>query len=355
MIENNVNPLFSLGETIENQMTIKAIRIHPPKDFLKWAQICEHIIRHYNERWANGYTYGIEYCEIWGEPDNGPTPETNQLWSGTPEQYYELYDVTAKHLKACFGDGIKIGGYGACEFTAVFYDPQKYGIDHPQKAIDGRYEKETFRLEFFLNFVKHIKESQAPIDFFSWHSYTDVEKTFIMNEFVRRTLTENGYSDVEILLDEWNNAHSVKDHGTSRASAAAASMMLAMQDSSVDMLCYYDARFTATIYGGFFAPLTCEPLCTYYSFVAFGRLYALGTQVKTEVLCDESGLYAIAATNGRKNALMIANCTGKAQELSLEGIDLSDARIYMIDRRHLLSMAFDADHIADNTVLLIEW
>jgi hypothetical protein len=176
-----------------------------------------------------------------------------------------------------------------------------------------------------------------------------------MNEFVRRILTENGYSDVEILLDEWNNAHTVKDHGTSYASAAAASMMLAMQDSSVDMLCYYDARFTATIYGGFFAPLTCEPLCTYYSFVAFGRLYALGTQVKAEVACDEMGLYAIAATNGRKNALMIANCTGKTQELTFEGIDLSDAYVYKIDQKHLMSIAFNTDKIDNDTVIYLEF
>ncbi len=27
----------------------------PPKDFKKWAVICEHIIRHYDENWANGY------------------------------------------------------------------------------------------------------------------------------------------------------------------------------------------------------------------------------------------------------------------------------------------------------------
>jgi len=35
------------------------------------------------------------------------------MWTGTAEQFYELYDVTAKHLKKCFGDTIKIGGYGA--------------------------------------------------------------------------------------------------------------------------------------------------------------------------------------------------------------------------------------------------
>ncbi len=32
----------------------------PPADFNKWAIICEHIIRHYNEGWADEYLYSIE-------------------------------------------------------------------------------------------------------------------------------------------------------------------------------------------------------------------------------------------------------------------------------------------------------
>ena len=56
-----LKPIFRLGETIENQMTIEIIRIFPPKDYAKWARICEHIIRNYNEGWANGYHYGITY------------------------------------------------------------------------------------------------------------------------------------------------------------------------------------------------------------------------------------------------------------------------------------------------------
>ena len=354
-----IKPLFRLGETIENQMTVKALRIHPPKDFGKWARICEHIIRHYNEGWANGYRYGIEYWEIWCEPENGPTPETNQLWSGTQEQFFEMYDVTSKHLKQCFGDSIKVGGYASCGFGGIFYHPEKYGISYPKKEIDDGYEKYSYRVSFFFDFLEHIKASGAPMDFFSWHSYYNTEKTQIMDEFVHRTLKEYGFEQVETLLDEWNNANGTTygsaAHGSSFASASAASMMLAMQDAHADMCCYYDARLTASAYGGFFAPMTCKPVSTYYSFVAFGRLYALGTQVKAEIACEEKGLYAVAATNGKKNALMISNQTGKTQPLQIEGADLADARIYAIDQRQLLSMAFDASEIANDTVLLIEW
>ena len=56
----DVEPYFRLGVTIENCHGLKAYRIFPPKDVDKWARICEHIVRHYNEGWANGYHYGIK-------------------------------------------------------------------------------------------------------------------------------------------------------------------------------------------------------------------------------------------------------------------------------------------------------
>ena len=355
MYSYNLKPIFRLGVTIENQAHIKALRINPPKDYGKWARICEHIIRHYNEGWADGYAYGIEYWEIWNEPENGHTPETNQMWTGTAEEFYKLYDVTAKHLKACFGDSIKVGGYGACGMYGLYYHPEKYGLDFPAREPDERYEKDTYRVEFFLGFVKYIREQGSPIDFFSWHSYSDVEKTLGMDFFIRKTLKENGYGELETHLNEWNNAHKNELHGTAYASAAVAAMMLAMQDASTHMLCYYDTRLQASAYGGFFAPLTYEPVSTYYSFAAFGRLYALGTQVETVIEKDGGEFYAVAATDGKRNALMICNRTGEAQELSIEGVDLSEARYYVLDGKRLLSMAFGAERLCDNTVMLIEW
>ena len=359
MHEYGLKPIFRLGETIENQMTIEPIRIHPPKDYAKWARICEHIIRHYNEGWANGYRYGIEYWEIWNEPENGPTPELNQMWTGTAEEYYRLYDVTAKHLKACFGDSIKVGGYGSCGFGGIFYHPETYGIDYPVKEIGPNYEKDTYRITFLLDFLNYTKAHSSPIDFFSWHSYYNVEKTVIMDEFLHRTLAKYGYADLETHLNEWNNAngttYGLTVHGSSFASASVASMMLAMQDAHTDLLCYYDSRLQTSAYSGLFAPLSREPVSTYYSFVAFGRLYALGTQAECKIDCEQSGLYAVAATNGNGHALMISNQTGATQPLSIRGVDLSQARLYVIDQHHLLSMAFDASEIKNDTVLLLEW
>ena len=49
-----VETYFRLGVTIENYHRIKAYNIYPPKDFAKWARICEHVVAHYNEGWADG-------------------------------------------------------------------------------------------------------------------------------------------------------------------------------------------------------------------------------------------------------------------------------------------------------------
>lgn len=44
---------YRLGSKIEHQ--IKKYGTVPPADFHKWAVVCEHIIRHYTEGWANGF------------------------------------------------------------------------------------------------------------------------------------------------------------------------------------------------------------------------------------------------------------------------------------------------------------
>ena len=48
LVGYGVRPYFRLGVTIENAVRqgMKPRRIVPPKDFGKWARICEHVIRH---------------------------------------------------------------------------------------------------------------------------------------------------------------------------------------------------------------------------------------------------------------------------------------------------------------------
>ncbi len=255
LVEYGVEPYFRLGVTIENQCQIKAYHIHPPKDYGKWARICEHIVRHYNEGWANGFRFNIKYWEIWNEPENRDIPSLNQMWSGTAEQYYELYCVTAKHLKQCFGDRIKVGGYAACGFYGIFANPEKYGLSVERREGE-RYNssKEEYRVSFFYGFIKYVKEHQAPIDFFSWHTYGGVDIVPIEADFVDNVLNEYGYGHIETHLNEWNLSHSRKINcSNSYASANVAAMMIAMQRKKTTMLMYYDARYLSlSAYGGFY-------------------------------------------------------------------------------------------------------
>jgi hypothetical protein len=98
---------------------------------------------------------------------------------------------------------------------------------------------------------------------------------------------------------------------------------------------------------------TRKPVQAYYSMVAFNQLYKLGTQVALE--CDTEELYAVAATNGKKNALVISNLTGETQSLNIEGVDLTDARFSVIDDTRLLSWSPFVSEIKNNEVYLIEF
>ena len=65
-------------------------------------------------------------------------------------------------------------------------------------------------------------------------------------------------------------------------------------------------------------------------------------------------MYVLAATDGKSCALLVANLTGAAQELRIEGVDLAAARYHVIDQERLLSWSAAADKIENNQVLLIE-
>lgn len=104
--------IYRLGSSMEQG----DFRFHnqPPKDYAKWARICEHVIRHYNEGWANGHHWNIKYFEIWNEPDTcNPNREMDGQWTGTPEEFGEFLSVAATHLKKCFPDRY-IGSYPSC-------------------------------------------------------------------------------------------------------------------------------------------------------------------------------------------------------------------------------------------------
>ncbi len=208
LMDHGVEPIYRLGVTIENYCEIRRYRTFVPKDFDKWARICEHVIRHYIDGWANGFTYQIKYWEIWNEPDNNIAErEKNPMWSGSPEEFYELYTTAAKHLKSCFGDRIKVGGYASCQFAAILADPRKYGLDTDVICTSPVITSPQYLgfISFFYGFLDYIRAHRAPMDFFSWHSYLSVSHTLVLEQFIAKTLSDYGYGHVETMMNEWNS------------------------------------------------------------------------------------------------------------------------------------------------------
>ena len=327
IIEQNVQPIFRLGVTIENYPQFGAFRIYPPKDFAKWARICEHIVRHYNEGWADGFNYGIRYWEIWCEPDDANFENAiSYLWKGTPEQFFEMYTITAKHLKACFGDSIAVGGYGSCGFHRAFeVDPNVEGIPYTPK------EYASGRCQFAHRFFQYISKEKAPIDFFSWHSYDTVEGTVRQAEYCRRLLAKYGYEDVPDILDEWNvNPFMPKERNSEKTAADAFAMMLTMQNrTKTAMLNYYDGRCGASVYSGLFNPDTWEPYLTYFVFKLFNDAFVLKKQVFAE--SENGSVIVCAAANEKRKVVLLVNQTSEPSALTLDfvGANADDAEIIM--------------------------
>lgn len=294
---------YRLGETIENSKLLK-IFVRPPKDYLKWAQICEHIIMHYNEGWADGFHHNIKYWEVWCEPDNP------SLWAdATPEQYYELYYVTSNHLKNRFPD-MKIGGYSA----SGFYSTTREKVSKWFGTL----------VPFMHGFFEYItrEDKKSPLDFFSWHCYTtDPKEIGEHARFVDEQLKKYGFENSESILAEWNYAltwdyEDVKKRKSIFGAAMNAACIMQMQNSSIDVGMYYDSEITRSNYCGLFDYNTSANLKPYYALYYFGKLFCLGTQ--TEADADDEDIFIVSACDGTRAGVYITNFSDDLREETIE-------------------------------------
>lgn len=312
LMDAKVEPYYRLGVTIENEVWRKAYRVNPPEDPEKWAKICAGVIRHYTKGWANGFEYDIKYWEIWNEPEC--TNGRRVMWTGTWEQYLELYDVTSKLLKAEFPE-IKIGGYASIGFYALKeMDPESTWCKNCQSYID-----------LFLQFMQYIKDHNCPMDFFSWHSYDEPKYTALYANYVAEKLKEYGYGHAEQHLNEWNCGPQNRDKACH--AAATAGFLISMQNSPVDIGMFYDARCGTSIYGGLFNPMTLRPLKSYWAFPAFNELYRRKDQVEAE--SDTEDLYVAAAAGDPEGAVLIVNFRNETLDLELDlgGKEITSCRL----------------------------
>ena len=282
--------IYRLGESIEHAPVKR--HIFPPKDFAKWARIAEHIIRHYNEGWADGHRWNIRYWEIWNEPDLDESCwDTNpRCWGGTPELFFDFYETAAKHLKSCFPE-LKIGG----------------------PAVAGN-------RKWTDNFFRTMRDRDVPMDFFSWHIYTsDPAEIRQKAEEFRNLADHYGYTETEMLLDEWNYMEnwsnqppSFEELISARGAVFCAASLITMQKSPVDIAAYFEADVVKEWCGlfrvdamaiGTYTESTVFRRPPFHAFCAFNELYVLENEVFSE--SDNAECHVCAASNGPNSGAMI--------------------------------------------------
>jgi len=106
---------------------------YPPKDYARWGDLvaahAQHCLERYGEQEVGSWLW-----ELWNEPDIF-------YWRGTPEEFYELYSVTARAVRSVLPDA-KVGG----------------------PAVTGA------GVDFLRGFLQHTRDAQDPIDFVSFHT-----------------------------------------------------------------------------------------------------------------------------------------------------------------------------------------
>ena len=298
---------YRLGESSEPYA--RKLFVRPPRDFEKWARICEHIIMHYNEGWANGFKLGIKNFEIWNAPDSA------EGFSGDPIEYFELYRVCANHLKTRFPK-IKIGAYGARGFYSL----------NRLDATDEMKNSIAFMQKFFNYITK--EETRAPLDFFTWSCYTSNPEELAMHiKYARSYLDAAGLKRTKSIISEYNAQDS---DGLPLAldpelpAMLGASLILA-QKNSLDMMMYSTSEVTARDNALFSIDdySTHRKYAAYHVMCAFGKLYRLGGAVETSGDYRKE-VYSLAACDKSEGAVLLVtrNYSGRVEViLKGEGYD----------------------------------
>jgi hypothetical protein len=317
--ERGAEIVYRLGVSIEHRT-----RYHtrPPADYEKWAKICVNVIKHYNDGWAGGKHYGIKYFEIWNEPDIGP-----RMWTGTPQQYFDLYRTAVTAIKA-YNPDLKIGGQVS--------------------FVKGKYTKP---------FLAYCRDQKLPLDFFSWHIYSDTP-TALMDDarLIRSLLDEHGFKKAESLCTEWRpmiegfdkvSWEQGRPAGSVRAAFArnrnhesaafAASALMQMQDVPLDRAHYYTADDSHWSMFDEFG----EPGKVFFAFKAFNMFLQTTNRVAVTGAPGGDGVTACCglSDDGQSAGLLLSNYRGKTADLQIALKDFplaGDVKVerFVVDEEH---------------------
>jgi len=158
------------------------MNVTPPKSYEKWEALVRAFVEHLVER------YGIAeirqwYFECWNEPD------LSGFWSGTQEEYFQLYAASARAVKSV----------------------------HPDLQVGG---PASSRGQWVADFIRFCRRENVPMDFVATHQYPQDEYCLFENRIgsphqpdmffidsireVRATVDREAGSGFPLLYTEWN-------------------------------------------------------------------------------------------------------------------------------------------------------
>lgn len=134
--------------------------VSPPKDWERWADLIRILVAHLVDRYGLDEVRDNWAFEVWNEAN------LEVFWSGTKEEHFRLYDVTARAVKEVDA-GLLVGG--------------------PASAAAG----------WIGDLLTHLDTSGAPIDFLSTHTYGSPPLD------LRPLAERHGRGDLRLLWTEW--------------------------------------------------------------------------------------------------------------------------------------------------------
>ncbi len=282
VVECGIPIEFRLGESIEH--SAEQFRVIAPPDIDKWANICVNIVRHYNDGWANGFHWDIQYWSIWEEPGNVP-----RLFTGDYAIYLKLFVTTFKKIKAAFPN-LKVGGTNdALPFS------------FPKKRIERS-------LQYFADngvrpdFLAYTAYARTPDEYVE-----DVETVQkIMDEFGYGPETELNLSEFHYAPSQWNlegyNSSEMHDHVSA---AFAVTTLIRFLDTR--LTCAFHYMWQASCWGLFDKFMKPYPL--YYGLKYFTEMSKCTRRLSLDVdgeLPHDVRLLAGTLENG--NAKLLISC-----------------------------------------------
>ncbi len=293
IIQGGFEPYFRIGDSYNNVKTpVNAT------ERANWAAAAAYIVGRYLGRG------NFRYVEVGNEPDY------NQFWPAprTMQEFYDLYVRTSKAIKTAH-PSLKVGGPG---FTQNCF-----------KTSDGKTQ--------LSDFLSYIKAQSAPLDFFSWHQYSNEPGDYTTGAvYIREQLNTNGFTAAENHITEWNsddrNDNPVDVRLGGQGSAIITGSWIALMNNGIQQSLFFRGNDTSmeltTFYGLFYADGTYKRNA--HTFSLWGQIsaypYRLSASATSSDL-DVTKLHLLAGRNGSdQKALLLANLNTNKLSATLTGL-----------------------------------